>query len=101
MIYGISVLAIILALIGISKLRVENSFVNYFKDGSEIKKGLLVIDKNLGGTLPLEVIIRFPNNKNDQNTSNTLDSFESEFENLATQETYWFDSKKHALQKSS
>ena len=99
MIYGISVLAIILALIGISKLRVENSFVNYFKDGSEIKKGLLVIDKNLGGTLPLEVIIRFPNNKNDQNTSNTLDSFESEFENLATQETYWFDSKKTRIAK--
>ncbi|EAH5490141.1 RND family transporter [Campylobacter jejuni] len=99
MIYGISVLAIILALIGISKLRVENSFVNYFKDGSEIKKGLLVIDKNLGGTLPLEVIIRFPNNKNDQNTSDTLDSFESEFENLATQETYWFDSKKTRIAK--
>lgn len=53
----------------------------------------MVIDKNLGGTLPLEVIIRFPNNKNDQNASDTLDSFESEFENLATQETYWFDSK--------
>ncbi|EAH6628500.1 RND family transporter [Campylobacter jejuni] len=99
MIYGISVLAIILALIGISKLRVENSFVNYFKDGSEIKKGLLVIDKNLGGTLPLEVIIRFPNNKNDKNTSDTLDSFESEFENLATQETYWFDSKKTRIAK--
>ncbi|KUY32915.1 membrane protein, putative [Campylobacter jejuni HB-CJGB-LXC] len=99
MIYEISVLAIILALIGISKLRVENSFVNYFKDGSEIKKGLLVIDKNLGGTLPLEVIIRFPNNKNDQNASDTLDSFESEFENLATQETYWFDSKKTRIAK--
>lgn len=77
----------------------KNSFVNYFKDRSEIKKGLLVIDKNLGGTLPLEVIIRFPNNKNDQNTSNTLDSFESEFENLATQETYWFDSKKTRIAK--
>ncbi|MFQ6342691.1 efflux RND transporter permease subunit [Campylobacter sp. VTCC 70190] len=99
LIYGISVLAIILALIGISKLRVENSFVNYFKDGSEIKEGLLVIDRNLGGTLPLEVIIRFPDNKNNQNTSDSFDSFESEFENLAKQDTYWFDSKKTRIAK--
>ncbi|MBM0637605.1 MMPL family transporter [Campylobacter sp. VicNov18] len=98
-IYGICVLAIFLALLGISKLRVENSFVNYFKEGSEIKKGLLVIDKNLGGTLPLEVIIRFSNNKNNQNTKDALESFESEFDNLAQQDTYWFDSKKIRIAK--
>lgn len=99
LIYIIAVFAVLLALIGISKLRVENSFVNYFKDGSEIKKGLLIIDKNLGGTLPLEVIIRFSKQENDKNTNNSLDSFEDEFENLAKQDTYWFDSKKTRIAK--
>ncbi|MPV77612.1 efflux RND transporter permease subunit [Campylobacter hepaticus] len=93
-IYGICIFVIILALFGISKLRVENSFVNYFKDSSDIKKGLLVIDKNLGGTLPLEVIVEFKKNTNNQNTNDTLDSFENEFDNLAKEDTYWFDSEK-------
>ncbi|EAI0652720.1 RND family transporter [Campylobacter coli] len=99
-IYTLSVAAIILALVGISKLRVENSFVNYFKDGSEIKKGLLVIDKNLGGTLPLDIIIRFPdNNKNNHNSNDVFDSFESEFDSLASKDTYWFNSKKTRIAK--
>ncbi|RQD67471.1 RND family transporter [Campylobacter hepaticus] len=93
-IYGICIFVIILALFGISKLRVENSFVNYFKDSSDIKKGLLVIDKDLGGTLPLEVIVEFKKNTNNQNTNDTLDSFENEFDNLAKEDTYWFDSEK-------
>lgn len=91
-IYILAIFALILAFFGISKLKVENSFVNYFKDGSEIKKGLLLIDTNLGGTLPLDLIVRFPSKT--QNNEENLDSFESEFENLASQQTYWFDSKK-------
>ncbi|MGH2305416.1 efflux RND transporter permease subunit [Campylobacter taeniopygiae] len=98
-IYGISCVAILVSLFGISKLRVENSFVNYFRDGSEIKKGLLVIDKNLGGTLPLDVIIRFKNNQTNIDSNNTLDSFEDEFENLEKKDTYWFNSQKTRIAK--
>ncbi|ECO7370431.1 RND family transporter [Campylobacter coli] len=98
-VYILSITTIILALIGISKLRVENSFVNYFKDGSEIKKGLLVIDKNLGGTLPLDIIIRFPDNKNNPSLNDVFDSFESEFDALATKDTYWFNSQKTRIAK--
>ena len=47
---------IIIALFGISKLSVENSFINYFKKDTEIYQGLNFIDKELGGTVPLEII---------------------------------------------
>ncbi|QBL11850.1 RND family transporter [Campylobacter helveticus] len=100
LIYTLAFITIILALIGIPKLKVENSFVNYFKDGSAIKEGLLVIDKDLGGTLPLDIIVRFKDNKkNELKESEVLDSFENEFESLAAKDTYWFDSKKTRIAK--
>ena len=43
---------------------VENSFINYFKSNTEIYKGMKVIDENLGGTTPLDVIIKFKEDKN-------------------------------------
>ncbi len=51
---------IILSLIGISRLEVENSFINYFSKKTEIYKGMKLIDEKLGGTTPLEVILKFP-----------------------------------------
>ena len=50
---------IVIALIstfGLSKLSVENSFINYFKKDTEIYQGLNFIDKELGGTIPLEIV---------------------------------------------
>ncbi|MFQ5352368.1 MAG: RND family transporter, partial [Candidatus Binatia bacterium] len=43
--------------VGISRLKVENSFINYFSDSTEIYQGLKLIDRELGGTTPLEVIL--------------------------------------------
>ena len=42
---------------GISLLSVENRFIDYFKQHTEIYQGMVMIDKNLGGTTPLDVII--------------------------------------------
>ncbi len=42
--------------VGISKLSVENRFIDYFKKSTEINQGLTLIDKKLGGTIPLEII---------------------------------------------
>ena len=50
---------IILSLIGISRLEVENSFINYFDKDTEIYKGMKKIDDDLGGTTPLDIIIKF------------------------------------------
>ena len=52
-------LVIILSIIGISRLEVENSFINYFNKKTEIYKGMKLIDEKLGGTTPLDVIIKF------------------------------------------
>ena len=46
------------------KLGVENSFVNYFKKNTEIYKGMKLIDDELGGTTPLDIILTF--NKNNE-----------------------------------
>ena len=51
---------IILSTIGISRLEVENSFINYFNKDTEIYRGMKLIDQELGGTTPLEVILKFP-----------------------------------------
>ena len=44
----------------ISKLEVENSFINYFDKETEIYKGMKKIDEDLGGTTPLNIILKFP-----------------------------------------
>ncbi len=53
----VSLLAIIFSAWGISRLVVENRFVDYFKDDSEIHQGLSVIDRQLGGTVTLDIIL--------------------------------------------
>ncbi len=62
--HGWAVLAVGAALavataVGISRLEVENSFIKYFKKSTEIYQGMKVIDEELGGTTPLDVIIKF------------------------------------------
>ncbi len=53
---GSAVLAV-LCVLGLQKLTVENSFIDYFKSSTEIHQGMLVIDDRLGGTTPLDVVI--------------------------------------------
>ncbi|MBT5331006.1 MAG: MMPL family transporter, partial [Porticoccaceae bacterium] len=42
---------------GLTKLTVENRFIDYFKSTTEIYQGMEVIDRNLGGTMSLDVVI--------------------------------------------
>jgi uncharacterized protein len=56
----ITLVAMVIAVWGLSKLEVENRFIDYFHSHSEIYKGLSVIDKQLGGTATLEIIIDAP-----------------------------------------
>ncbi len=53
---GSGILAI-LCVIGLNRLSVENSFIDYFKSSTEIHKGMITIDDRLGGTTPLDVVI--------------------------------------------
>lgn len=90
----------ILSVAGISMLSVENRFIDYFKKNTEIYQGMLMIDENLGGTTPLEIIID-PDTEflqlQHEAKSETEDDFEDDFE--ADEETtsgisgdsYWFN----------
>ena len=56
-----AVILIFASIFGVSRLKVENSFINYFDKDTEIYKGMKNIDEKLGGTTPLEIIIKFKN----------------------------------------
>ena len=62
-IFAITIFILIASVRGITKLEVENSFINYFDKDTEIYRGMKKIDDNLGGTTPLDVIIKFPSKK--------------------------------------
>ena len=92
-IFGVTIAVIILSIFGISKLEVENSFINYFDKDTEIYKGMKLIDEELGGTTPLEVIIKFPDNEVSENEDE--DDFEDwEDEEDSNNEKYWFTKDK-------
>jgi len=92
-IFSLTALVIILSLIGISRLEVENSFINYFSKNTEIYKGMKLIDEKLGGTTPLEVIIKFPKKK--ELKSDDEDDFEDwGDEEAQDDEKYWFTKDK-------
>ena len=89
-IFGITSIIIVLSVFGISKLEVENSFINYFNKNTEIYKGMKLIDEKLGGTTPLEVIIKFPK-KEEKKKNEGEDDWEEEDEN---DDKYWFTKDK-------
>ncbi len=91
--------------VGISKLTVENSFIDYYKKTTEIYQGMLLIDRQLGGTTPLDVIVEAPVDAGDGNPNDDevgddgdfVDDFEDiygddvEGEGGITAESYWFN----------
>ncbi len=92
-IFTLTCFIIALSLIGISRLEVENSFINYFSKKTEIYKGMKLIDEKLGGTTPLEIIIKFP--KKEKTIIDEEDEFEDwEEEDDQNNEKYWFTKDK-------
>jgi len=89
--FGITVVIIFLSILGISKLEVENSFINYFDKNTEIYKGMKLIDEKLGGTTPLEVILKFPKQDESEEKSEEEDDWGDEGEN---DDKYWFTKDK-------
>ncbi len=89
LIFGSAICVLILSIVGISKLEVENSFINYFDKETEIYKGMKKIDDDLGGTTPLNVIIKFPI-KNKKDEDDEFSEWEEEDENDENKAKYWF-----------
>ena len=91
----------LIALIGISgttRLTVENRFIDYYRKSTEIYQGMELIDRELGGTTPLEVIVDAPVVE----VNPSEDDYEDEFEDIYADETdaeagitsrsYWYNS---------
>jgi len=90
-----SVLIIVLSIFGISKLEVENSFINYFSKDTEIYKGMKLIDDKLGGTTPLDIILKFPQKEEDKKNTDDEDEFEDWDDGEdESSEKYWFTKDK-------
>jgi predicted RND superfamily exporter protein len=93
-IFSSAILVLLLSIYGISKLEVENSFINYFDKDTEIYKGMKKIDDDLGGTTPLDVIIKFPSNTNDDKTDDQDEFSEWDDDNDSDKSKYWFTRNK-------
>ena len=99
------VIVFIISVVGISRLTVENSFIDYFKDSTEIHQGMKVIDRKLGGTTPLDVIIEIDDSVLSsipdapdiaENRNDGFDDFD-EFEEEEDNDKYWFTAEKMSL----
>ena len=91
-IFSLTFLIIILSIVGISKLEVENSFINYFSKNTEIYKGMKLIDDKLGGTTPLEIILKFPAKSEETKEDDEFDDWDED-EN-SNNDKYWFTKDK-------
>ena len=102
--HGVGTLSVFLLItlvsaIGISRLTVENRFIDHFKQSTEIYQGMEKIDHELGGITPLDIIIEadaeFLASQNNGEVDTTFeDEFEDEFESEAglSGTSYWFNS---------
>ena len=91
-IYVAFTLVTLVTVYGLSLLKVENSFINYFRSDTEIYKGMQLIDNELGGTTPMDIIIKF-------NDEKKLTSENDDFEDLLGDEdepveSNWFTTDK-------
>lgn len=106
--------ALILAfsVIGLSKLRVENSFIDYFRESTEIYQGMRLFDDKLGGTLSFDVIVDldaaapaedgfdddfddgFADDFDDGFADDFDDGFDDGFGDSSNDDAYWFTAPK-------
>ena len=94
MIFAVTGIIVILSVIGISKLEVENSFINYFNKDTEIYKGMKLIDEELGGTTPLEVILKFPQKEKEEKLDDDDEFDDWGDEEDVNEDSYWFTKDK-------
>ena len=94
----IALLVFIISAYGISKIKVENRFIDYFHSDTEIYQGMLEIDKKLGGTTPFDIIIDRPIKENSEESNFDLDEdFDDLSELLGDEEEikgYWLTNPK-------
>jgi len=94
-IFGSALIIIVLSVFGISKLEVENSFINYFDKKTEIYKGMKLIDDKLGGTTTLDVILEFPIKKEKKEKDDEFSEWDDDNQDAVEDPSkYWFTRNK-------
>lgn len=79
-------LVFVISAVGVSRLQVENSFIAYFAEDTEIYKGMKLFDDKLGGTLSFDVLVNLPEEP-------AFDDFDDGFEE-DNNDAYWFTADK-------
>ena len=82
------------SIIGIKQITVENRFIDYFQDSTDIHKGLVFIDEELGGTVPLELILEAPESADEDGEEYFDEEFADYFANEEqgfTEISYWYN----------
>jgi len=89
----------VISIIGISRLSVENSFISYFKSSTEIYQGMKLIDLELGGTTPLDIIIDAPKSYYEEKAEEEPDPYIGSYGQFEVTEeieiagsSFWFNS---------
>ena len=84
----------LLSLAGVSRLEVENSFIDYFSEDTEIHQGMRLIDSELGGTTPIDVVLDLDEARifGEDDEEDDEEWYDDEFgdEDLAGDPAYWF-----------
>jgi len=88
LVLAFSSVILILSIYGMTRLKVENSFINYFDKKTEIYQGMKLIDEKLGGTTPLEIILKFKDT--DKKNSKNDDEFFEGSDSSEYKDSYWF-----------
>jgi predicted RND superfamily exporter protein len=78
----------ILSIYGMTRLKVENSFINYFDKKTEIYQGMKLIDEKLGGTTPLDIILKFKESESKSTFAD--DEFFQGSSSDEYKDSYWF-----------
>jgi len=90
----LSVVLFVVSIYGVSKLEVENSFIDYFSKDTEIYRGLKLIDNKLGGTTSLDIILKFEEEVEEisEDDIDEEDDFDFDFGGGAEEDPadYWF-----------
>ena len=90
LIFGTTLIVIFLSIVGIFKLEVENSFINYFDKKTEIYKGMKKIDDQLGGTTPLDIILKFPVKEEKREKDDEFSEWDKDTKDKDETYKYWF-----------
>jgi uncharacterized protein len=79
--------------IGLSQIRVENSFIDYFRESTEIYQGMSLFDEKLGGTLSFDVVVNLPAAEDDFD-GGFDDGFGFGDSDDSNEDAYWFTAPK-------